>query len=120
MKAQATKAWYCRTWTWTKRNGWTSKFDRFGAEEEAAEYGNIHRRLWKPGELRSFEIYKEDSMTTKAIYTANKETGMLIERCESMGEAEALIKKYESEDKADGTYTEGFYDIVDEEHCSLI
>lgn len=54
------------------------------------------------------------------IYVADKETGTFIEECASIEEARELIARYEAEDEAEGTYTEGFYDIVDEEHCTLI
>lgn len=56
----------------------------------------------------------------KKIYTANKETGTFIEEVKSIEEGRALIKKYEAKDKKDGTYEADFYDIVDEEHFSLI
>ena len=35
-------------------------------------------------------------------------------------EGKKLISQYEETDKADGTYTENFYAIVDEEHCSVL
>lgn len=54
------------------------------------------------------------------IYTADRETGTFIEEVKSIEEALELIKKYEEQDKADGTFTEDFYDVVDESHISLI
>lgn len=53
------------------------------------------------------------------IYTADRETGTFIEEVASIDEAKKLIAEYEAQDKADGTFTEGFYDIVDEDHCSI-
>lgn len=50
------------------------------------------------------------------LYVANRETGYFIDEVESVEEGLKLIDQYESEDKADGTYEENFYDIVDEEH----
>lgn len=54
------------------------------------------------------------------IYTADRETGTLIDECKSVEEALESIKKYENDDRADGIYEEDFYDVVDENHCSLI
>ena len=53
------------------------------------------------------------------IYTADRETGTFIEECESIAQAQELIKKYEAEDLVDGTYEEDFYDIVNENHESI-
>lgn len=55
----------------------------------------------------------------KGFYTANKETGMKIARFDSLSEAEMEIERYEEDDKAEGTYTEGFYDVVDSECHSV-
>ena len=55
----------------------------------------------------------------KKLYTADRETGTFIDPVSTVEEGKALIAKYEEADRADGTYTEGFYDIVDEEHCSV-
>lgn len=54
------------------------------------------------------------------IYTANKETGTFIEECKTIKEAEHLIDLYNEKDIVDGTYTENFYDIVNENHESLM
>lgn len=53
------------------------------------------------------------------IYTACRETGDFIEECKSIEEAIDTIKLYEFEDKANDEFVEGFYDIVDENHCSI-
>ena len=49
------------------------------------------------------------------IWTANRETGDLIEQCESMAQAERLIEEYEQQDKDDEAYEPNFYDIVNED-----
>ena len=53
------------------------------------------------------------------IYTANRETGMFIEEFASVEEARKAIIAYEEKDKADGIYEENFYDVVDENHCTI-
>ena len=53
------------------------------------------------------------------LYTADRETGTFIEEIESIAEGLALIAEYEAQDKKDGTYTEDFYDIVNESHESV-
>lgn len=40
------------------------------------------------------------------------EAGNLIESCDTLEEAQAIVQQYEKQDKADGTYTEDFYEIV--------
>lgn len=53
------------------------------------------------------------------IYTADRETGTFIEECSTIGEARSIIARYEEEDKKVGCYTPDFYDVVDENHCSI-
>lgn len=53
------------------------------------------------------------------LYVSDKETGTFIEEVKTIEDGKKLISQYEETDKADGTYTENFYDIVDEEHCSV-
>ena len=53
------------------------------------------------------------------IFTADRETGTFIEKCESVEQARELIKKYEAEDMSNGLYEENFYDIVNENHESI-
>lgn len=53
------------------------------------------------------------------IYVADRETGTFIESVNSIKEALNLISEYESEDKESGVYTEDFYDIVNENHCTI-
>lgn len=55
----------------------------------------------------------------KKIYTAVRETGDFIEEVKSVDEGWALIANYEADDKAEGTFEPDFYDVVDEEHCSV-
>ena len=54
------------------------------------------------------------------IYVADREAGNFIEEVKSVEEGKALIAKYEEKDKADGTYEADFYDVVDENHISLM
>ena len=54
------------------------------------------------------------------LYVSDKETGTFIEEVKTIEEGKKLIEQYEETDKTDGTYTESFYDIVDEEHCSVL
>lgn len=52
-------------------------------------------------------------------YTADRETGTFIDEFNTIEEARAAIVEYEISDKADGVYEEDFYDVVDEDHCSV-
>ena len=54
------------------------------------------------------------------IYVACRENGDFIEEVSSIEEGIKLIEKYEEEDKANGDFVENFYDVVDENHCSLL
>lgn len=53
------------------------------------------------------------------LYTADRETGTFIEEVKSIEEGMALIEQYEEKDKKDGVYEDNFYDIVDENHCTV-
>lgn len=53
------------------------------------------------------------------IYTADKETGTFIDRVSTVEEGLRLIALYEKEDKEWDNYEADFYDIVDENHCSV-
>ena len=54
------------------------------------------------------------------IYTADKETGTFIDQVTSIEQGETFIAIYEWEDKANDCYVPDFYDVVDENHYSLI
>lgn len=54
------------------------------------------------------------------IFTANKESGMIIEEVASIEEGITAIELYNLEDEADGIYDPNFYDLVDEDGCSII
>lgn len=58
-------------------------------------------------------------LTRIKFFTADRETGTIIDWFSSIEEAQKAIEEYEEEDKKDGTYTANFYDIVDESHKSL-
>ena len=53
------------------------------------------------------------------IYTADKATGTFIDAFESVTDARDAIRDYEAEDRANGIYELDFYDVVDEDHCSI-
>lgn len=53
----------------------------------------------------------------KKYYTADREAGNLIEAFNTYEEAKQAILAYEEQDKADGTYEENFYAVVDEDRC---
>ena len=52
-------------------------------------------------------------------WTACRETGSKIESFRTKREAIEQIRKYEEEDKLNGSYTPDFYDIVDDEFMSV-
>lgn len=54
------------------------------------------------------------------LFTADKETGIFIDEVTSIKEGLELIKKYEEEDEQIGVYVPDFYDIVNEDHVSVI
>lgn len=53
------------------------------------------------------------------IYTADRETGTFIEEVKNYKAAKTRIRSYEAKDRKDGTYEPNFYDIVDENHCTI-
>ena len=55
----------------------------------------------------------------KDLFVAARETGEFIEAVQTVDEGIELIRRFEEEDKADGTYTQDFYDIVDEDHMHV-
>lgn len=50
------------------------------------------------------------------IWTAERETGSLIEHFGTYSEAEHAIEEYETIDQENGAYEENFYNIVNENH----
>ena len=54
------------------------------------------------------------------LYTADREIGTFICQVESIEEGKRLIEEYEIVDKILLEYKEDFYDIVDENHCSVL
>lgn len=55
----------------------------------------------------------------KMFYTANRETGTFIDEFETLEEAKKAIEEYEAQDKKDGVYEADFYEVEDENHCSI-
>lgn len=54
------------------------------------------------------------------IYTACRETGVLIDEFKTVEEALKEIKRYETIDKKEGVYESDFYDVVNEDRISLL
>ena len=54
------------------------------------------------------------------LYVSDRETGTFIDEVESVDEGLKLIEEYETTDREDGNYTPDFYDVVNEEHSSVI
>ena len=54
------------------------------------------------------------------IYTADKETGTFIEEFDSIKKAKDAIACYEAEDEKEGVFEPDFYDIVNENHESIM
>lgn len=50
----------------------------------------------------------------------DREAGNYIETVATIREAIKVIRQYEAEDKAEGTYTENFYEIYDTETEEVI
>lgn len=53
------------------------------------------------------------------IYVADKETGTFIEQVKTVKDGLKLIAEYEQADRQDGTYEDGFYALVDENHMNV-
>lgn len=67
-----------------------------------------------------FDFWSEDvyswrllDVEQKNYLVRNRETGTEIEQADSYSEAIDIIQKYEAEDKANGTYVDGFYEVFD-------
>lgn len=54
------------------------------------------------------------------FYTADRETGTFIDEFDSLSLAEEAIAIYEAEDDCNNVYVPNFYDIVDEDHNSVM
>ena len=54
------------------------------------------------------------------IYTANRDTGSFIEEAESVDMAKAMIRFYENEDKRNDVFEPNYYDVVNQNHESLL
>ena len=54
------------------------------------------------------------------LYTACRETGTFIDSVETIDQGLRFIDIYEWEDKANNQYEPDFYDVVDDNHCSVI
>lgn len=65
------------------------------------------------------DIYERLYGGKKKMYTADRETGTFIDEVKTVQEGLVLIREYEEADKRDGVFSEGFYDIVDENHCHV-
>ena len=54
------------------------------------------------------------------FYVTDKETGTIIENVATIEEGKQLIHKFEESDKVEGIYEPDFYDVVDDDLCSVI
>lgn len=63
---------------------------------------------------------KKNKEENEVVFTADREAGNKIEAFNTIEEALKAIAAYEAEDKKDGTYTPDFYDVVNEDHESVI
>ena len=81
-------------------------------------------------EAKSFEDYLDDMLDMgrrkeggleeiEAMWVADRCTGSFIEKVDSIAAGMAIIKQFEDEDRANGDYTPDFYEIVDQDHCSI-
>lgn len=53
-------------------------------------------------------------MAKKTYRIQDREAGNVIETGLTLEEAQKILAKFEADDKADGTYTEDFYEIVED------
>jgi hypothetical protein len=53
-------------------------------------------------------------VTTKTFYIQDREAGNKIDAFSTLSEAQKALAMYEEDDKAEGTYTPNFYEIVEE------
>lgn len=54
------------------------------------------------------------------LYTADKETGTIIEEVASIEEGLKKIAAYEESDKKDGVFEADFYDVINEERITVL
>ena len=71
------------------------------------------------GTTCSGEWYDYDLPNKTRYFTADRQTGTLIDEFDSYAQAEIAIQMYEEQDKKEGIFEPNFYSIVDEEHCTL-
>lgn len=53
-------------------------------------------------------------------FTADKETGCIIDEVYSIEEGKRLIAEYEQEDKMKGAFNPNFYDVVNIDRISVL
>lgn len=94
--------------------------DRFDIPYRSVQNWNSNQRECPRYILKMMDEILETGMQKHRMFVAAKENGDFIEEVKSLEEGKRLIAEYEKADKKDGTYTEGFYDIVDEDHCTLL
>ena len=66
--------------------------------------------------------YAEDYMDGYVcqLWVANRETGALIDQVENIAEGLEIIRQHEESDREEGTYAPDSYDIVTENHYSVL
>lgn len=65
-----------------------------------------------------FRRAKKSEQEQFQLYTADRQ-GNQIEPAADLLEAIQMIKDYEKEDIVDGTFSENFYEIEDQDHCKI-
>lgn len=113
-----------------KEYTWKEVLDYFGAPEELEDTDDLKEWYEKENEVsfdylieqwrdENGEIVEKKEHIMK-IYTANRETGSFIEEAESIDMAKAMIRFYEDEDKKNDVFESNFYDVVNQNHESLL
>lgn len=55
---------------------------------------------------------KTNLINTQKYIVRDRESGNVIEECETIEEARDIVKSYEQEDMEDGSFTPDFYEIT--------
>lgn len=56
---------------------------------------------------------KTEIFTTGMFYVRDRESGNVLEVCDTLTEAEDTVRRFECSDREDGVYTPDFYEIYD-------
>ena len=103
-------------------------FDTLDEAKEFAENYAYHNKIL-PSDVSVWEnIYDKDGCfiggdcicTTANYFTADRLTGNVIDEFITLEEAKKALMEYYEEDLEEGNYEENFYDILDQNHNSVI